>query len=88
MIHEPPLEISKQKRYFLFGLACTHVLLASGEAYGWTALRPVLLDSGLFDAYDETTTPTRYPCPPASATVPGKDPASGRALESSRGRSF
>jgi len=57
--HEPPLEISKQKRYFLFGMACTHVLLASGEAYGWTALRPVLLDSGLFDAYSETTTLTR-----------------------------
>lgn len=27
------------------------MLLASGEAYGWTALRPVLIDSGLFDGY-------------------------------------
>jgi len=31
------------------------VLLASGEAYGWTALRPVLEKSGLFDAYDVPT---------------------------------
>jgi len=42
--------MSAQKRYMLFGLACSHVLLASGEAYGWTALRPVLLDDGIFDA--------------------------------------
>lgn len=42
-------ELSARKRYMLFGMACTHVLLASGEAYGWTALRPVLLDSGIFD---------------------------------------
>jgi hypothetical protein len=40
-------EVSARKRYFLFGLACTHVLLASGEAYGWTALYPVLTE--LFD---------------------------------------
>ncbi|EKX31925.1 hypothetical protein GUITHDRAFT_121897 [Guillardia theta CCMP2712] len=46
------MEVSKGKRYFLFATACTHVLLASGEAYGWTALRPVLQDSGLFDAFD------------------------------------
>jgi hypothetical protein len=48
MSHEPPMEISKGRRYFLFGMACTHVLLASGEAYGWTALRPVLMDAGFF----------------------------------------
>lgn len=42
-------ELSARKRYMLFGMACTHVLLASGEAYGWTALRPVLLNSGIFD---------------------------------------
>jgi len=48
MSHEPPMEISKGRRYFLFGMACTHVLLASGEAYGWTALRPVLIDAGFF----------------------------------------
>ena len=35
----------------LFTLACTHVLLASGAAYGWTALRPVLMDSGVFDSF-------------------------------------
>jgi hypothetical protein len=39
------------KRHFLFTLACFHVLLASGAAYGWTALRPVLIDSGVFDSY-------------------------------------
>ena len=44
-------DISMRRRYFLFLTACTHVLLASGEAYGWTALRPVLIDSGLFDGY-------------------------------------
>jgi MFS family permease len=44
-------EISVAKRHFLFTLACSHVLLASGEAYGWTAIRPVLIDSGLFDSY-------------------------------------
>mmetsp|Transcript_12516 Transcript_12516/g.30592 ORF Transcript_12516/g.30592 Transcript_12516/m.30592 type:complete len:217 (-) Transcript_12516:13-663(-) len=44
--------MSARKRYMLFGVACTHVLLASGEAYGWTALRPVLLDDGLFDGSD------------------------------------
>jgi hypothetical protein len=37
----------------LFTLACAHVLLASGAAYGWTALRPVLMDSGVFDAFPE-----------------------------------
>jgi len=49
------LDISMGKRYFLFTLACSHVLLASGEAYGWTALRPVLEKSGLFDSYDPAT---------------------------------
>ena len=44
-------EVSVSRRHFLFSLACSHVLLASGEAYGWTALRPVLIDSGLFDSY-------------------------------------
>ncbi len=44
-------EVSVAKRHFLFTLACSHVLLASGEAYGWTALRPVLIDSGFFDSF-------------------------------------
>jgi len=44
----PPLPLASST-------ACTHVLLASGEAYGWTALRPVLEKSGLFDAYDVPT---------------------------------
>ena len=53
-MEDPPLqEVSVAKRHFLFSLACSHVLLASGEAYGWTALRPVLLDSGLFDSYSK-----------------------------------
>lgn len=47
------LDISMGKRYFLFLTACSHVLLASGEAYGWTALRPVLIKSGLFSNYPE-----------------------------------
>ena len=38
-----PEEISARKRTFLFLLACTHVLLASGIVFGWTALRPVTL---------------------------------------------
>ena len=49
------IDISMRRRYFLFLTACTHVLLASGEAYGWTALRPVLIDSGLFDGYQDHT---------------------------------
>jgi MFS family permease len=44
-------EVSVAKRHFLFTMACSHVLLASGEAYGWTALRPVLIDSGFFDSF-------------------------------------
>ena len=35
--------------------------------WGWTALYPVLIDAGFFDAYDETTTPTR--CPPLPHTL-------------------
>ena len=62
MHHHDPSIVSLKKRRFLFGMACTHVVLASGEVYGWTALRPVLLNSGLFDAYNETTTPTRCLC--------------------------
>jgi hypothetical protein len=46
-------EMSSWKRHMLFTLACTHVLLASGAAYGWTALRPVLIDSGVFDTFPE-----------------------------------
>lgn len=49
------LDISMGKRYFLFLTACSHVLLASGEAYGWTALRPVLIKSGLFEGLDAET---------------------------------
>jgi MFS family permease len=44
-------EVSVAKRHFLFTLACSHVLLASGEAYGWTAIRPVLIDSGFFSSF-------------------------------------
>ena len=36
------------QRAALFSLASLHVILCSGTAYGWTALRPVLLDAGLF----------------------------------------
>mmetsp|Transcript_11767 Transcript_11767/g.49445 ORF Transcript_11767/g.49445 Transcript_11767/m.49445 type:complete len:440 (-) Transcript_11767:760-2079(-) len=36
------------QRAALFSLASLHVALCSGTAYGWTALRPVLLDAGLF----------------------------------------
>lgn len=36
------------RRQGLFALACAHVVLASGAAYGWTALRPVLLAAGFF----------------------------------------
>ena len=45
------MEVSSGKRRLLFSLACMHVLLASGAAYGWTALRPVLIDGGLFDSF-------------------------------------
>lgn len=45
---QPVVEITLGRRYFLFAIACSHVLMATGECYGWTALRPVLLDSGLF----------------------------------------
>ena len=51
----PENSISPMKRNMLFFLACLHILLASGEVYGWTALRPVLINSGMFDAYNETT---------------------------------
>eukprot|EP00291_Cryptomonas_curvata_P005519 CAMPEP_0172190146 /NCGR_PEP_ID=MMETSP1050-20130122/22944_1 /TAXON_ID=233186 /ORGANISM="Cryptomonas curvata, Strain CCAP979/52" /LENGTH=465 /DNA_ID=CAMNT_0012864973 /DNA_START=24 /DNA_END=1418 /DNA_ORIENTATION=- len=46
-------EMPSWKRHMLFTLACSHVLLASGAAYGWTALRPVLMDSGVFDSFPE-----------------------------------
>lgn len=48
-------DISTGHRILLFVVACTHVLLASGECYGWTALRPVLLKTGLFASFDEET---------------------------------
>lgn len=36
-------------RAFVLPVASLHVLLCSGEAFGWTALRPVLLTTGFFD---------------------------------------
>jgi len=41
------------QRAALFSLASLHVILCSGTAYGWTALRPVLLDAGLFAGASE-----------------------------------
>jgi MFS family permease len=40
-------------RVFMMTLALLHILLSSGEAYGWTALRPVLIRSGFFGAFNE-----------------------------------
>uniref|UniRef100_A0A061R1R6 Mfs transporter n=1 Tax=Tetraselmis sp. GSL018 TaxID=582737 RepID=A0A061R1R6_9CHLO len=54
----PPETPSPTWRVVLVTVALLHVLTATGEAYGWTALRPVLFSSGLFDrfsAYDQTT---------------------------------
>ena len=39
-------------RHGLFILACTHVILASGQVFGWTALRSVLIASDLFHEHD------------------------------------
>eukprot|EP00192_Tetraselmis_astigmatica_P002873 CAMPEP_0117669556 /NCGR_PEP_ID=MMETSP0804-20121206/12204_1 /TAXON_ID=1074897 /ORGANISM="Tetraselmis astigmatica, Strain CCMP880" /LENGTH=583 /DNA_ID=CAMNT_0005477639 /DNA_START=251 /DNA_END=2002 /DNA_ORIENTATION=+ len=55
---EPPVDQQHQQscrapRGFLLFVAALQVLVASGEAYGWTALRPVLHDSGYFDSHQD-----------------------------------
>ena len=52
-------DMTHWRRFALFTLASVHVVLCSGAAYGWTALRPVLQKSGLFDASDAVTTARR-----------------------------
>eukprot|EP00873_Tetraselmis_striata_P039294 jgi/Tetstr1/459558/TSEL_004923.t1 len=47
----PPPTPSPAMRVLMMGTAMLHILLSSGEAYGWTALRPVLLRQGYFDAF-------------------------------------
>lgn len=46
----PPPTPSPRMRVLVMAVAMLHILLSSGEAYGWTALRPVLLREGYFDA--------------------------------------
>ena len=43
--------VSERRRTALFTLASLHVILCSGTAYGWTALRPVLINNGMFSAF-------------------------------------
>ena len=40
--------VSPSRRKALFTLASLHVILCSGTAYGWTAIRPVLKNAGIF----------------------------------------
>uniref|UniRef100_A0A7S0XDU2 Major facilitator superfamily (MFS) profile domain-containing protein n=1 Tax=Mantoniella antarctica TaxID=81844 RepID=A0A7S0XDU2_9CHLO len=47
----PP--VTPARRTALFTLASLHVILCSGTAYGWTAIRPVLLNAGVFAASTE-----------------------------------
>jgi hypothetical protein len=42
--------VSPARRTALFTLASLHVILCSGTAYGWTAIRPVLKNAGVFRA--------------------------------------
>ena len=49
----PPPTPKPYMRVLLMALSLIHVLLATGEAYGWTALRPVLYSCGYFDAFSE-----------------------------------
>lgn len=49
----PPPTPSPPMRVLLISVAMLHVLVATGEAYGWTALRPVLNNSGYFDIYPD-----------------------------------
>lgn len=41
---------SAPARALLVALGILHVVLGSGEVYGWTALRPLLLQAGFFEA--------------------------------------
>lgn len=41
------------RRRALFTLASLHVILCSGTAYGWTAIRPVLKNAGVFASSSE-----------------------------------
>ena len=49
----PPPTPKPYMRVLLMALSLIHVLMATGEAYGWTALRPVLYSCGYFDAFSE-----------------------------------
>mmetsp|Transcript_30208 Transcript_30208/g.77559 ORF Transcript_30208/g.77559 Transcript_30208/m.77559 type:complete len:538 (-) Transcript_30208:873-2486(-) len=48
-----PKTPSPMLRRLILVAASLHILLASGEAFGWTALRPMLYRTGFFDDYDE-----------------------------------
>jgi len=47
----PPATPSPTMRVVLMTVAMIHILLGTGEAYGWTALRPVLYNSGFFNTF-------------------------------------
>ena len=48
----PSKPMSSTRRAALFALASVHVVLCSGSAYGWTALRPVLKHAAFFASSD------------------------------------
>lgn len=48
-----PRTPSPMLRGVILVAASLHILLASGEAFGWTALRPMLYRTGFFDSYDK-----------------------------------
>lgn len=54
--------MSPARRAALFTLASVHVVLCSGTAYGWTAIRPVLKDAGVFASSTELQQARKVSC--------------------------
>jgi len=67
MTSGPESAVTPARRTALFTLASLHVILCSGTAYGWTAIRPVLLNAGVFAASTEVDQARKVRADSASA---------------------